>query len=423
MQNKVKIPVSKLEPGMYISLLDRAWIETPFPFQGFVASQKDIHTLTELCRHVYIDIEKSDEKLKSGFSTGGDQHPTKVDAHNSTKHSEQQGRPAHYGESTSVQDEFTAAKQAYRDLTKTCEELFKAATVKRKLSFLLLKQAVTPMVESVIRNPHALLMLTRLNKKASCFYQHALSCAVLAVATGRQIGLPQNMLLDLALGASLLDVGKVRLPSYLLTKHSRLNDDEMRQVRKHVQYSVEAAADSEHITPNVLKMIETHHERHNGSGYPYGLCGDQIPLLGKIAGIVDSFDAITSNRPYAPQATPDEAMHLLYSRRDVDFQSELLEQLVQSIGLYPAGNLVELSDGRVGIVLAQHKTSALKPLVMVVLENDKRFAKDYYECDITKHQLGKDGHPLTIGRNLQPGTYGINPVEHISNFIGESARL
>jgi len=400
----IKTWVADLKPGMYVSSLDRPWLETPFPFQGFAVTDEDIRQLNGLCKYVYVDAEKSEvaPPQESGSVT-----PSPLPGELFSRN-----QAVHYARTTTRAQELDAAKAAYQNLTEVYDQLIMDVARNRKLNIPQLKEAVKPMVDSVVRNPDAFILLTRLKKIDSYAYQHAMSCAVLSVATGRQIGLPRDMLQNLALGAALFDIGRARLPHELLTRPRRLHEDEMEYVRQHVQFSLDTVAVSEHITPDVLQMIATHHERHDGSGYPQGLSGDQIPLYGRIAGIVDCYDAITSTRPYATQVTPDEAIRMLYEWRDVEFQGALIEQFIQVIGVYPVGTIVELTDGRVGIVVAQHLEARLRPVVMIVLERDKQFAADYYEFDMKQHSNGEDGMPLGIRRSLSPGSYGIDPAEH-----------
>lgn len=402
---KIKTWVVDLKPGMYISSLDRPWLESPFPFQGFIASKEDIRQLGGLCKYVYVDAEKSEVLPEQPPA-----HTTKIPL--APEELFCRKRAVEYPRTTSREEELETAKSTYRNLTDVYDQLIMDVARNRKLDIPQLQEAVKPMVDSVVRNPDAFLLLTRLKKIDAYAYQHAMSCAVLAVATGRQIGLPRDMLQNLALGAALFDIGRARLPHELLTRPRRLQEQELDYVRRHVQFSLDTVAVSEHITPDVLQMIETHHERHDGSGYPQGLSGDQIPLYGRIAGIVDCYDAITSSRPYATQVTPDEAIRMLYEWRDVEFQGALIEQFIQVIGVYPVGTIVELSDDRVGIVVAQHLEARLRPVVMIVLERDKQFVADYYEFDMQKHANGEDGMPLGIRRSLSPGSYGIDPAEH-----------
>jgi HD-GYP domain-containing protein (c-di-GMP phosphodiesterase class II) len=167
--------------------------------------------------------------------------------------------------------------------------------------------------------------------------------------------------------------------------------------------------DSKGITKEVIHMVYCHHERHDGSGYPRGLLGDDIPPYGKIASIVDVYDAIISKRPYAEPLTPHEATSKLYEWRGHAFQSELVEQFIQSIGIFPTGTLVELTTGQVGAVIAQNKIRRLRPRIMLVLDENKVFYGSFPIIDLVSEIQDKDGNPLEILRGLETNAYGINP--------------
>ncbi|MBE0510146.1 MAG: HD-GYP domain-containing protein [Chromatiales bacterium] len=396
-----KTPIAELRPGMYVSMLDRPWLDTPFPFQGFVITEEDIDILARYCQHVFVDLEKSQLRPTANKP----HHKPDAPLFNPTK-------VKVYPKETSREEETRAAHKAHKALGDAYQRVLEELNQNRKLSVPLLKEAVLPMVDSVIRNPDALLLLTRLKKMDSYAYQHAMSCAVLAVATGRQIGLPKPMLRDLAMGGALFDIGRMRIPEAILSRPKRLSEDDMALVRQHVQFSIEALENNDHISAEVVQMIATHHERYDGSGYPAGLRGDAIPLFGRIAGIVDSYDAITSDRPHATQLTPDAALRMIYEWRDLEFHGALVEQFIQVIGVYPVGTIVELSDGRVGIVSGQHPEARLRPMVMVVLEKDKQPPADYYEFDMRNHRQGEDGKPLSIHRSLPAGSHDIDPVDY-----------
>ena len=113
-------------------------------------------------------------------------------------------------------------------------------------------------------------------------------------------------------------------------------------------------------------MVASHHERFDGSGYPKGLKGGEIPLLGRIAAIIDFYDAVTSDRPFAEAMSPHAAIKYLYTFRNTHYQDELIEQFIQTIGTYPVGTLVELNTGEVAIVIEQNQVRRLLPKVVVV---------------------------------------------------------
>jgi HD-GYP domain-containing protein (c-di-GMP phosphodiesterase class II) len=401
--NKKKVLIGELLPGMFVSELDRPWLETPFLYQGFVIeSDKDIDKLAQHCKFVYIDEEKS---LDYDFAA------TRAGNLKQDKSALYDGPAIPYEKSSSFKEELESAREAHDRLTATYEQIYADIQHNNKLDLVKIKEAMAPMVDSVIRNPDAFILLTQLKQSDSYAYNHAMSCSVLAVALGRHIGLPRLMIRDLALGALLFDVGRAHIPKDLLSAPRKLSDEEMAVIRQHVETSLNAVAQNPGASQDVLDMVATHHERHDGSGYPRGLKGDQIPLYGKIAGIVDSYDAITSKRPYADPLSSYEAARELYEWRDKAFQAALVEQFIQVIGIYTMGTIVELSDGRVGVVSAQHREARMRPVVTVLLNRDKEFLDEFEEVDLRKERLGQDQQELKIARSLPKGSYDIDPAE------------
>lgn len=232
------------------------------------------------------------------------------------------------------------------------------------------------------------------------------------MAFGRHLGLPKKDIKNLGMSALLFDIGKMKVPRELLIKPGRLTKDEYLVIRKHVQHSVEIIENIKGINDAVISIASTHHERFDGTGYPRGLRRNRIPLFGKIASIVDCYDAITSIRPYRKAISPTEALRMLYRQRNRAFQDELVEQFIQCLGVYPTGTLVELNTGEVGIIIAQNAIRRLRPKIMLIL-NKNKVAYDRFETlDLAIENVDDDGNLLDISRSLQPGTYGIDPKEY-----------
>jgi len=162
----------------------------------------------------------------------------------------------------------------------------------------------------------------------------------------------------------------------------------------------------------IIGMIQYHHERVNGSGYPNQLTGKHIPLFAKIAAIVDCYDAITSKRSYAKEISSQEAVRKLYEWRGKDFQAELVEEFIQAVGLYPSGTLVELTTGEVAVVITGSRTRRLRPKVMLILNADKSMREDYTICNLMHTPKDESGKPYDIIHALPLGSYGIRPDEY-----------
>jgi HD-GYP domain-containing protein (c-di-GMP phosphodiesterase class II) len=399
----IQINSSELKPGMYVSGLDRPWLEVPFPVQGFrIETPEDIVRIQKYCQYVYVD------STKSVLTDGRIKHkPTRRPR--KTKEQIFQGRKLKvYADSTTWAEEFPRAKAAVETLTQTVDSIFEQATRGGVLDVVKVKQSVDPMIDSISRNPDACIWLARLKQQDTYTYQHSVGASIWAVALGRQLGLPRPDLRSLAVGGLLFDIGKLRINPELLGTTRTLTDAEFVELRSHVTLGVDMIKDSGLMNKDVLDMVAYHHERHDGSGYPDGLGGDAIPVFARIAAIVDCYDAITSHRSYSRAIPPSAAIKKLYEWRDLEFQAELVEEFIQAVGIYPAGTLVELSSGEVAVVVAEYRTRRLRPKVMVLLDANKEPCLEIKMIDLLSEKTTADGRPLEITSSLEPEAYGID---------------
>jgi HD-GYP domain-containing protein (c-di-GMP phosphodiesterase class II) len=183
-------------------------------------------------------------------------------------------------------------------------------------------------------------------------------------------------------------------------------------LRKHVEFGLEIARRVDGVDARVLEIIESHHERHNGTGYPQGLQGGQIPVFARIAGIVDAFDAMTTFRPYAEARSTYDAMQQFNALAGVEFQAEMVEQFVQAVGIFPVGTLVELSTGEVGVVIGQNRTRRLRPQIMLLTDEDKTALATFKTIDLRTTLVDGSGESLYIMCGLPPGAHGLDPSEY-----------
>ena len=399
-----KVKTSNLRIGMYVCELDRPWLETPYPLQGFtICSNNEIQELANFSDFVYIDVKRTFENELANT-------PTQKQV-NFSKKDKQIIHKVEYVDSFDMEKELPAASTQFKSFSIHTESLLKGLKSGEELDIKSFKASTKQMVESVIRNPDAMLWLVRLMRSDDYMYQHSLCCSVLAVAFGRQLGLNKRQLNNLAVGAALLDIGKLKLPKTLLNRPGKLCDDEFDMIRDHVRLSLEMIAEGGNVQKDVIDMVATHHERMNGNGYPKGLAGEDIPLFGRIAAIVDCYDAISSTRSYASALSPSKAIQKLYEWRNVDFHAPLVEVFIQALGIYPAGSLVELSSGEVGIVMSEYRTRRLRPKIMLILDRDKRMLDDFSTIDLSEKLETSGGDPINIIQSLEPGSYGIEPSE------------
>lgn len=432
--NVVEVAVERLQVGMYVSALDRPWLETPFLLQGFyIEKPEDIQVIGKYCTYVHVDVVKGKRQFDYARIAGVPAQPGRAsrapvqisreaseDAILGLRRTAERQRSLeamfpnrklrHYQDKVGAKEELVVAKRVYQDLNYCMQDLVLHFKGSSEVDVGLVKSAVDPMIDSVVRNPDACMWLARLKNSDSYTYKHSIGASIWAVALGRQIGLPAVDLKTLAIGTMLCDIGKLRLPDELLVKPGRLSKGEFTLVKSHVELGMESIRETEGLSRGVMDIVAYHHERFNGRGYPHKLQGTQIPVLARIAAIADCYDAMTSERAYAAAISPSLAVRKLYEWRDVDFQAELVEEFIQAIGLYPAGTLVELSSGEVGIVLAESRTRRLRPHLLILLDRHKQplsRAQNLKLQEVTHDP--ETGAALDILRSLSPGGFGIDP--------------
>ena len=315
-----------------------------------------------------------------------------------------------FEDASSFGEELAVARPVYAEVLRAYRQMMEAYRAGGRLDVAGVREVVNPMVESVIRNPDACVWLACSKDEQSYTWGHSAGASAWAVALGRQLGLPRVDLQRLAMGALLLDVGKLMVPEALLLKRERLTPGEFQLIKSHVEFGLQMLEGTGILSRSVTDMLAFHHERHGGHGYPRGIAGNDIPVFGRIAAIVDCYDAITSRRPYAAPMSPSHAVKQLYAWRDIDFDTELVEEFIQAIGIYPAGTLVELSNGEVGVATAGYRTRRLRPQLLMVLDRDKNPHASPRPLDLLTVTHDQDGKPLEIATSLEPGSFGVDPV-------------
>lgn len=215
-------------------------------------------------------------------------------------------------------------------------------------------EAVASVVEdisaAVDRNPAMFIDMARLKSKDEYTYLHSVSVCALMVNLARQLGLDEPTVRSMGLAGLLHDVGKMAVPDAILNKPGRLDDDEFAQIRTHPEQGHAMLEKGQGVTQEVLDVSLLHHEKVDGTGYPFGLKGDAISLAARMGAICDVYDALTSDRAYKEGWSPLRAATEMHGW-DGHFDRALLFQFFRSVGILPPGLLVRMRSNRLGITL------------------------------------------------------------------------
>lgn len=328
-----------------------------------------------------------------------------------------------YRDQKPVRRELSTARAVYVQTQRILDTLLTDAQQGVTVPLSSVNEAMSDMVDSVIRNPDALLWLSRIRKQNTHTYAHSIRVAVYMMALGRYIGFPREQLSHLGTIGLLLDVGKLKIPRELLEKPAALTEDEFAIVKNHVFLGLQQLEAGKPLAEEIEQGIAQHHERENGGGYPCALAGDQISIYGRMAAIADTFAAMTSERPYARALSAEDAMLSLYQWSGSHFHAPLVEKFVQAIGLYPSGSLVELNTGEVAAVLAHNKVRRMQPRVLLLTDTQKKPLSRPAEIDLLRQEMsdsrgakegakegtkGEGKIARSIARGLPSGSYSLN---------------
>ena len=228
-----------------------------------------------------------------------------------------------------------------------------------------LNKVVGDLLDVISGDANGLIHINDLKDFDEYTYHHSLSVSMLSMATGRVLGLKDDELQRLGRCAMLHDIGKQMIPADIIKKKGKLTDAEFATIKTH------PILGANNLKTNSLGDVELwngvlfHHEKVNGSGYPKGLKGKDIPLFSKIISVADVYDAVTSYRSYRLPMLPSEAFAVISKDINVAFEYDIVKAFFAKLDLYPINTILELSDGRLGLVVEAEGASRLRPTIRV----------------------------------------------------------
>ncbi|MET1756319.1 HD-GYP domain-containing protein [Novosphingobium sp. RD2P27] len=350
-----RIRRNQLRLGMYIHTLEGSWFKHPFWKRGFLLERETdlAAVLSSQIETLLIDISKGADLAKAkAKATLGSAAPEAFDE-------------------AWTQDERTAAAV---EVVNRSKEVMRQVLDTARLGQAIESTAVTSVVEDVAscieHNQPALLKILRLKSKDEYTYLHSVAVCALMISLARQLGLDRRTTKDLGTAGLLHDIGKVVLPVDVLNKPGRLTDEEFALVKTHSLEGYRLLSDLDNIPEAALDVCQHHHEKIDGSGYPHGLCAEQITLAARMGAICDVYDAVTSDRPYKDAWAPLEAITRM-RQWNGHFDPKILFAFMVSIGVFPVGTLVQLQNERIGVIIEGGR-HATKPKVLTFYSTRKR---------------------------------------------------
>ena len=344
----------QLRLGMYVAELDRSWLQTSFHAHGILLSQSEqIEELRRLCEYVYVDPLLSECVDGDLFSTG------------------LTGKVAALRVSARVTP-LTRQRAELRVLGHAFAGTVRRLRRSEDLDLTPLRRALEPVVCSLLADADTIPWLLSTEVKVGFLHRRALGSAMLMVLAGSRVGFGRPLVDELALAGLLLDIGKISIPVTILAKIKPLTSHERDFVKRHVRRGLYMVRSSSAVSETVEDAVLGHHERLDGSGYPRGLRGSQIPLPARLAGLVDTYDALLQDRRYAPAMAGHDAMRLVSGMADKKFDTAIVRSFLRALGLFPTGSWVQIADGRLGVVRKQTADEPTRPQVALLCDSAGR---------------------------------------------------
>lgn len=384
----LRIHVYELRIGMCILRLETLDNESPFLFDRFdIKTQADIQAIQAVCDYVFIDVKRQKENFGAI----------------PTKNSELKKQ-------LSFARSFEQSARTYQHTHQLIKTVMDDIRFGKPLSVKEVKEAVSECVNKVLEDSNAMLLLTQLKNQDEYTAQHSLNVCILSILLGRELKLSIEELNNIGLCGLLHDIGKMKVPLEILNKPGKLENDELGIMNKHTVFGRDILMSARNIYAGTVDVAYSHHETLAGTGYPRGLDKTQLSDFTKIVSIVDTYDAITSDRVYQKGKSHLIALGILMKAMKIQFETHFVVQFVNCIGFYPQGNLVELNSGEIGIVVEQNKADRLKPKILLILDKDKKMTNErILDLSLSATDINKPTY--TIKNIVCAQDYGIDLIK------------
>ncbi|MFC1525303.1 HD-GYP domain-containing protein [Candidatus Latescibacterota bacterium] len=322
-------------------------------------------------------------------------------------------RPPPDGRLVHFDEEIERASEAREQTTDTLKSALADVSSGKGVDVEKINQASEVITESILRNVDAMVSLTRLKKHDPYTAMHCMNVCTLVVAVAQADGVEAGTLTQITSAALLHDVGKTRVPLEILNKPGRFEPDELQEMRKHAVYSADIMQEDGNFNEEQIAIASQHHEMLDGSGYPYGLKGEEIHPYARMTAVADVYDALTAKRVYKPAMPMHQALMRLHKNRDTEFDAHFVDLFVRALGVYPVGSLVELNTRELAVVFEPNPDNSHKPTVGIITLPSQKPRAAPFVCNLA---LRSQAEGREVAKVLDPEQHGVD-VDHMIDDV------
>ncbi|MHB8068318.1 MAG: HD-GYP domain-containing protein [Desulfobaccales bacterium] len=396
---EIRIKLEQLQPGMFIRL-DEGWFDHPFLFNRIkIKNRSQIDSLKKSgIREVYFIPEKSDclplplEEPKQKPDTPP--APAARPQDDPVIQLLWQIKKERIQRLKEKREDLRKCTNNYETTVKDIPNIMGKMITGSKEAVNNAKTIVSSIAGKFLSDTDAIMHLMTVKETEESIYYHSLNVSVLALMLGAKAKLSPSEMRDLGMGALFHDIGKTRIDNKVLKKTLPLTKAEQNLIQLHPRYGVEIVAKTNAFPNDAALVIMQHHEHYDGNGYPHLLKGEKISKLARITSVVNTYDNLCNNADPQKAMNPYQALSHMYTKCQGALDLELLLLFIRSLGIYPPGTAVLLSNGVLALVMSVNPKNPLKPSVML------------YDPEVPKNEAVifdmEDEPEVTIERNLRP---------------------
>jgi len=360
-----QISVDRLRPGIFVSLSSLGWMGHPFLLNRFcLSSAQQIQALREMgITQVEWDPARSTvEPLPE--RTPGTNAPPEEDFGSAALAGMQDEKRVRLERVKQQREGLARRERLFEQQAIAAGDIFRSLLARPQDAHRQASALVGGLVENLLGSDSMVIHLVNQKSREGGLAFHALNVMALSLMLGKTLGLSEEEMRHLGLGALLHDVGKQDIPPRILRSTKRTAPEE-EFYRAHVGYGIKAISSMRELPVPVRNIIACHHEYFDGSGFPNRLAGEKIPRLARIAAIANRYDNLCNPFDLREAKAPAEALRHIFRTESARYDAQMVQLFIKTLGVYPPGTFVALSNGTVGMVVETNPTDLLHPLVML----------------------------------------------------------
>ncbi|WP_432459363.1 MULTISPECIES: HD-GYP domain-containing protein [unclassified Agarivorans] len=396
--SKVEIPTNSLQVGHYISL-PIGWTAHPFMRNSFKIKNEEQLTVVRSLGLDVITVFPNKSTVNVNLvttATTDEQAPeaiAEIDPEQAIleelRHAQKRANKAFLRNSESF-------RLALTKFTNKPEEAYYSIFEQINITLQLMFKS---------KSPHSVYVILEPSSEEDIFF-HSVNVAVLSALVAKNLGFTEKECSMLCIAAMVHDIGELKVPQQIRRKPNEWESAEQSFFETHPKFSADLIKKAGSFPKEILPMVLNHHERLDGSGYPKGLKAKELDKTTQLLSIVDAFEHLCSPLPHQKKLTPQEAFAFLYKYAGTKYNKLYLEQLMNTLGIYPPGSIVSLSDQTYAMVMSSNPKQKLKPRVLL-LEKGKSFSNasviDLSKSDVKISQTVKwEDVPQALIKNFDP---------------------